>query len=674
MKGTISAVIAAVTASVVLVATPSASEPTRASAPSELTNLDHLDFLGDAVTPPAQRRHTTYRMGEDPEIGTLWTYAERKDDGSYRRVGGGEYDPETDTYGQGAFNADDMARAAVVYLRHWKQTGAVTSRRSAYQMLRGLTYLQTASGPDAGNVVLWMQPDGTLNRSADPVELPNPSDSDASSYWVARTIWALGEGYAAFKKVDPAFARFLARRLDLALDALDRDVLDAYGSYLRIDGARAPAWLIADGADASAEAVLGLTAYVEAGGTGQARRTLSRLSEGIARLSGGSAARWPFGALRPWALSRSIWHAWGSQMPAALARASTVLDRPALARAAARDSFGFTPWLLTSGGPDNGRSPTRVDTSQIAYGVDSRVQSLLATADASGRRAAARLAGVTAAWYFGANASGAPTYDPATGVTYDGVAGDGTVNQNSGAESTIHGLLTMLQLDARPAVSRLARTANLSQRRGTLTLQAEDAEIEGGLVRTPDSTWTGEAQYGGTGFAALGDGDTATFGVEGRRSRVLPVVDLRPGTSAVVTFRLEDGTRLGRVRAGDIGRQGDSPAPGALLPRTLPEVLPAGAHRVTATVRADGPDRARLDALMLEPEVSRLILGSGRHGTVLVRSASDARRSVTVEVPGTGRAGVRVYDAQGRPVSTSHTRDATTRVVLPPGGFAVVRR
>ena len=43
-----------------------------------------------------------------------------------------------------------------------------------------------------------MQPDGTLNPSPTPVELPDPSDS-GESYWLARTIWALGEGYAAFR-------------------------------------------------------------------------------------------------------------------------------------------------------------------------------------------------------------------------------------------------------------------------------------------------------------------------------------------------------------------------------------------------------------------------------------------------------------------------------------------
>jgi len=43
-------------------------------------------------------------------------------------------------------------------------------------------------------------------------------------------------------------------------------------------------------------------------------------------------------------------------------------------------------------------------------------------------------------------------YDPATGRTFDGINPDGSVNRNSGAESTIHGLLSMLALDAHPAV------------------------------------------------------------------------------------------------------------------------------------------------------------------------------------------------------------------------------
>ena len=249
------ALTAALTAAAVVVAVPApvAATPVVA-APATLTNLAHLDFLTDSVTPPAQAGHTTYRLAQEPSIGVLWVYADDLPGGGYRRVGGGAYDTATDTYGQGAYDADDVSRAAVVYLRHWRQFGDLSSRSAAYQLLRGLTYLQTATGPNAGNVVLWMQPDGTLNPSPTPTETPDPSDSGAS-YWLARTIWALGEGYAAFRTADPAFAAFVKNRLDLAIAALDRQVLTRYGEYQIVDGRRVPAWLVVDGADASAEGI-----------------------------------------------------------------------------------------------------------------------------------------------------------------------------------------------------------------------------------------------------------------------------------------------------------------------------------------------------------------------------------------------------------------------------------
>src|SRR5436190_4420789 len=149
-----------------------------------------------------------------------------------------------------------------------------------------------------------MQPDGTLNLSPTPKDNPDPSDSGAS-YWLARTVWALGEGYAAFRNADPAFAAFVRTRLDLAISSLNRQVLTRYGQYQIVDGERVPAWLIVDGADATAEAVLGLSAYVRAGGTLAAVSALRQLAAGIAEMGRGDARTWPYGAILPWALSRS---------------------------------------------------------------------------------------------------------------------------------------------------------------------------------------------------------------------------------------------------------------------------------------------------------------------------------------------------------------------------------
>jgi hypothetical protein len=205
-RHTIAALTAAALTIAVLLAVPATPSiavpaPTRA-----LTNLAHLDFLADSVAPPPQPGHTTYRLDHDPAVGVLWVYANHLPEGGYQRTGGGSYDPAHNTYGQGSYDTDDIARAAVVYLRQWVRTSDQHSRDEAYQLLRGLTYLQTASGPNAGNVVLWMQPDGTLNPSPTPKDNPDPSDSDAS-YWLARTIWALGEGYADFRATDPGSPR-----------------------------------------------------------------------------------------------------------------------------------------------------------------------------------------------------------------------------------------------------------------------------------------------------------------------------------------------------------------------------------------------------------------------------------------------------------------------------------
>ncbi|GAA2224881.1 hypothetical protein N1031_05080 [Herbiconiux moechotypicola] len=668
-----------------------------------LTNLDHLDFLLDEVSPGTVEGHTSYRLDTEPSLTLPWTYADARDGGTFERVGGGPLDPETGDYAQGAFNSDDVARAAVVYLRAWQQ-GDPAARDKAYEVLRALAYFQTDSGEDAGNVVLWMQPDGELNPSAEPVELPDPSDSE-ESYWLARTLWAFGEGCAAFRDTDPEFAAFLQERLRLGVAAVDREVLVRYGETVQADGVEVPAWLIVDGADATAEAVLGLSAYVAAAPDDDAvRASTAKLAEGVAAMAAttatpAAAESWPYGAALPWAQSRSMWHAWSSQMSGALARASVALGEPALLEPAVVESARFAPTLLAAGGPDNGWYPTPTETVQIAYGVDSRVQNLLATADASGSGGFDELAGLQAAWYFGLNPVGEPMYDPVTGVTFDGIQPDGSINRNSGAESTIHGLLSMLALDAHPEVAALANSVSvLDSRSGLSVVQAEDAVVTDGEVVTPESSWTEESSWNGA-VLELEAGESATFGLdaaEESRSRgsgsagaghgaaagelLGAVADAVAGLRIVepVTWHVESGSETtpvtrwtaGRLPLGtiesEVGAQGITPVPGALLPVRLPVPVPAGAPevRVTAT---DGT--AQLDALLVRPAVATFA-ASGEHAAVqLVQNG--LRTPVPVRIgPADREATVHVYDSSGvlvREVQTSGPRT----LVLPPSGFAV---
>jgi hypothetical protein len=108
---------------------------------------------------------------------------------------------------------------------------------------------------------------------------------------------------------------------------------------------------------------------------------------------------------------------------------------------------------------------------------------------------------------------------------------------------------------------------------------------------------------------------------------------------------------------------------------TLPVTLPAGQSAVTATTVAANGDEARIDALMVEPLVSRLVLGGGGHGSALLRSAATTDRRTTVDVPGSGPASIEVYDGAGHLVRTSTSRAARDiPVVVVAGGFTVVRR
>lgn len=656
----------AVTGGLALVASPAVAS----ASPAPLTNLAHLDFLLDTASPAAIDGHTTYRLAAEPKLTMPWTYADPRDGGTFARVGGGPLDPATGHWGQGAYNADDISRAAVVYLRHWKQTGSESSKKSAYELLRSLAYLQTSSGANAGNVVLWMQPDGTLNPSPIPVELPNPSDS-GDSYWLARSLWAFGEGYADFASSDSAFASFLQQRMQLGIAAVDREVLARFGNYDTADGAKVPAWLIAGGADASAEAVLGLSAYSAAAPRdASARSALTKLSKGIAAMGGGDTKTWPYGAILPGTQSLSMWHAWSSQMPEALARASVTLGDTSLLKPAVTDSVSFTTTLLTAGGPDNGWLPTPVDHTQIAYGADSRLQSLLAVSDAAKRPGIRELAGLMAAWFFGANASDKPVYDPATGVTFDGVQADGSVNHGSGAESTIHGLLSMLALDANPDVAaRALATPVVSGRNGLTVVQAEASSATTGTVVTPTSAWTGESQFGGGAYLSLERGQTATIDIgSSPDTRVVEPVTFQPNPGSAASVWSSGKSQLGALQH-TVGAQGVTAVPGALLPQTLTKSVAPSASTVTVTAQRG---TVQLDAVIVQPLVSRLTLTGPIGSSELVHSIATGQQKTTVGTVGL-KSTVRSYDTSGELVEQSVITGQAT-IMLRPGGFAVVSR
>lgn len=632
-------------------ATAAARVPLRSvpfdSAPRpRLTNLAHLRFLLADVPVTASATHTTFAIDTRPTVRAPWTYADADGVGGYRRVGGGSRDAATGYWSQGAYNADDIARAAVVLLRDWKATGDGQSREDARDVLRSLAFLQTVSGPNAGRVVLWQQEDGTLNPSAIPVERPDPSDS-AESYWLARSVWAFGEGYAAFLGEDATFASFLLERLHLCLDALGGESLGRAGQWVLSDVRRLPAWLIAGGADATAEAMLGLSAAAEAGDS-RSRSALQTYGEGVSAMATDPRAGWPFGAVLPWTGSLGFWHAWGAAAPESLGRAGALLNRPEWTKATVAEAGRFTPQVLASGGPHNAWAPIPAE-AQIAYGAHGRVAGALQAA-AVGGEGLRLLAGLAAGWFFGANAASAPVYDAATGTTCDGVETDGRVNRNSGAESTIHGLLTMLLLDANPDIARIATSiTGLSSYSGLRVIDAEAARLSPGstIVRPTGGAWIGEGNLAGGAYVHVPRGEWVEFDVTETGGILHGLVWRQAADAGDAVWEVFRGRRrlwTTTTAAGGTGDRGLTEADGMLVPQMLvPQMLGGDLPDGPLTVRCTSRGDVRLDSLVIQPRVVSAVYTTNTGSAALYASGSRSDSRVAPLAPGSGRA----YDADG---------------------------
>lgn len=391
---------------------PDALPPPQAAGPptdTALVNLTHLDHLGQTVA----RGDTTLRL--------IHIYAEAPD---YAWVGDDD---------EGIACVDDAARAAVVYLHHYAATGDEDARAKAQELLRFVQYMQRPDG--LFDNFVW---DADLRINIDHAN----SRSPGVTWWTARAVWALGEGARALQEADPDAARTYiasARRVLPHLDAL----LSRYGETTTINGRLYPRWLPYEfAADATSELLLGLTALQEVAPDPALRQTIDRFAEGTALMQHGTVAEPPYGAHLSW---REMWHGWGNAQTSALVAAGRLPS-------AVHEADHFYPRLLVDGWGYSYDLETNEMRrfEQIAYAVRPVVTGLLALADATGETRYARLAGLAASWFTGANVADVAMYDPTTGRGYDGITDSTTVNYNAGAESTIEALLTMQAVARRP--------------------------------------------------------------------------------------------------------------------------------------------------------------------------------------------------------------------------------
>ena len=386
-------------------------------------NLAHLDFLGEDVVLDGD----TLRL--------VHIYAEPDGSGGWHFVGDDD---------EGIACVDDVARAAVVYLRHYEVTGDASSRRTAAKLLRFVRHQQAPSGLFYNFV--W-------DRTLRPNTTFRTSTADSVSWWTARAVWALGTAARVLAESDPAEAAAslaAVRRVEPHLDRL----LARYGETALENGRPFPQWLTAQtGADATSELLLGLVETERAAPTEAGTRRARQFAEGLAGLRFGSLTESPWGGHASWA---GGWHGWGNSQTQALASGAGARVLPADVMASAEaEARSLYAHLLVEGWLHEITYATGAARAfeQIAYDVRPAAVGLVRLHDATGDADYGVLAGLAAAWFAGDNPAGAVMAEPETGAGYDGILSPERVNWNAGAESTVEAQMTLLEVGLDPTAT-----------------------------------------------------------------------------------------------------------------------------------------------------------------------------------------------------------------------------
>ena len=397
---------------------------------NNLLNFGHLEHLYERI----QMNHRT--------VGIIHIYSEAPD---YGWMG---------ARGEGITCVDDVARAAVLYLRQYRSNGDETYFKKSRSLIRFVMAMQASNGLFYN----FLLPDHRINKT-------RRNSVNRLDFWTARAVWALGEGYLISKDRHPTFADSLRKSLERVLPVVQK-LIQQFPKTEIVAGKRYPTWLINRyAADATSELLLGLVAFEKATADPVLKDAIEKLSVGLIAMQQGDWQQVPYGAHLSYP---GIWHGWGNAQTEVLSRIGKDLNFPKAVASAKKEADGFFSRLLIDGWKSSillSDSVQIKEFPQIAYEVRTVALGLENLYKVTGEKKYAVLAGLAGSWFLGNNSAGSVMYDFKTGRCFDGIESRRKVNLNSGAESTIEALLTLQALQSRPVIRNYLFFLNRSKRK-----------------------------------------------------------------------------------------------------------------------------------------------------------------------------------------------------------------
>ncbi len=461
-----------------------------------LLNLDHLNYL------------TEIREMQGRWMAYTWLYSPYP---RYERV----RDP-----GEGAGCVDDTARAAFVYLDYWKIFKSDEELNKLRNVLAFLDYMDSDAVPPEPQ---WYLPGANTARDAawwnfvyEDGSIHQPTHSNFESFgtaWSARAIGAMGRAYRLYKDLDSSFAdNYLKPHLDAAVSKI-KDSYDNYGYDRVVHGVVLP-YIIFDNTLSASSALVGLVDYYVAQGypSGDLRNDIEKTINAIVRFVKGDWGEYPFGTIVTADNNPFKWQAYGAYAAYALAYSALNLrgdpyfapEVDKWAEVVANVTDKFYSKLLTWEFPGSeGMNPSFRWWPKISYAVSPIASAIAILRDyykATGKQDLyekyAVMAGLAGSFWFGNNPLGVNMYDPIRGICFDGMDSDGSVNRDSGAESTIETLFGLIQVMRDSTSTRWALSHTLRKRK-PIVIEAEDCPVDGGSVLYKDSLgdWRSTGQW-----------------------------------------------------------------------------------------------------------------------------------------------------------------------------------
>lgn len=381
---------------------------------NSIVNFDHLNHLTETITLGNELCNVIHIYAEYPDYN--WVKASQ----------------------EGIACVDDVARAVVVYLRYYEITGLDAVLSKAKKLLNFVLYMQA----DNGEFYNFIDSDLQINKS-------NKTSTKSFDFWAARGYWALGFGYKIFKSTDPDFAAKLKKAFLKCKIQLDKN-LEFYHQFKEISNRKYPQWLINKTAsDATSELLLGLAEFLKAEDEPQLKKYAIQLANGIIAMQVEQDLVYQ-GAFLSYI---DIWHAWANAQTQALTSLGYQLQQPYMLKAAMREADNFYVHLLINKMLREWRLTKKdgvTEFPQLSYDVRCISLGLLRLSETTGNKDYAKLAGLAASWLMGNNAAKAQMYDPKTGRCFDGIIDSLKINLNSGAESTLEALYTIIEIAHNP--------------------------------------------------------------------------------------------------------------------------------------------------------------------------------------------------------------------------------